>query len=135
VNLSEPGSERVMETLWAHGIGVEAGVWSVEDAQLLAALRVAPRCVRVLVEIDGLDEAEAACRLALEIDAALDAAGIAVDRLHHGFGPPTWAVIRQGLRLGRDVRVGLEDVLTLPDGAIARGNADLVAAAMDLARA
>jgi uncharacterized protein (DUF849 family) len=44
-------------------------------------------------------------------------------------------VIRQGLRLGHDVRVGLEDVLTLPDGTTARGNADLVAAAVDLSGA
>ena len=135
VNLSEPGSERVMETLWAHGIGVEAGLASVEDARLLGALGVAPRCVRVLVEIDSVDDSAAACRLAVEIDAALDAAGITVDRLHHGFGPPTWAVIRQGLRLGHGVRVGLEDVLTLPDGATARGNADLVAAAVELSGA
>jgi uncharacterized protein (DUF849 family) len=135
VNLSEPGSERVMEALWAHGIGVEAGLASVEDAQLLGALLVAGRCVRVLVEIDGLDHPASACRLALEIDAALDAAGVTAERLHHGFGPATWAVIRQGLQLGYDVRVGLEDVLTLPDGAPARGNADLVAAAVGLAGA
>jgi uncharacterized protein (DUF849 family) len=136
VNRSEPGCERVMEALWAQGIGVEAGVWSVEDAQLLGALRVAGRCVRVLVEIeDAAADPAAACLAAREIDSALDAAGVSADRLHHGFGAATWAVIRQGLALGRDVRVGLEDVLTLPDGTAARGNADLVAAAVALARA
>lgn len=135
VNLSEPGCEQVMEALWARGIGVEAGLSSVEDAQLLGALRVAGRCLRVLVEIDDAEDAVASCRLALEIDAALDGAGVTADRLHHGLGPPTWAVIRQGLQLGHEVRVGLEDVVTMPDGAAARGNADLVAAALALALA
>jgi uncharacterized protein (DUF849 family) len=92
--------------------------------------------VRVLVEIDsaGLPPV-AACRVAVEIEAALDAAGVTAERLHHGFGPATWSVIRQGLDLGRDVRIGLEDVLTLPDGAPAPGNAELAAAAVALARA
>ena len=135
VNLAEPGCERVMERLWSLGIGVEAGLGSVEDAQLLGALRVAARCVRVLVEIDSAGQAPvAACRVAVEIDATLDAERVTTERLHHGFEPATWAVIRQGLELGRDVRVGLEDVLTLPDGARAPGNAELVAAAVALAR-
>jgi uncharacterized protein (DUF849 family) len=136
VNLVEAGCERVMERLWSLGIGVEAGLRSVADAELLGALGVAARCVRVLVEIDGAGLAPAAaCRVAAEVDGALDAAGVTTERLHHGFGPATWAVIRQGLDLGRDVRVGLEDVLTLPDGAPAQGNAELVAAAVALARA
>ena len=33
---------------------------------------------------------------------------------------------------GIDVRVGLEDVLTLPDGSSAASNAELVAAAVEL---
>ena len=33
---------------------------------------------------------------------------------------------------GVDVRVGLEDVLVLPDGRVAAGNAELVAAAVAL---
>lgn len=134
VNLAEAGCERVMERLWSMGIGVEAGLRSVEDAQLLAALGVAARCVRVLVEVDSAGLAPpAAARVATEIDAALDAAGVTAERLHHGFGPATWAVVGQGLERGRDVRVGLEDVLTLPDGSVAPGNAELVAAAVALA--
>ena len=38
------------------------------------------------------------------------------------------------LARGRDVRVGLEDVLTLPDGRLARDNAELVATAVVLTR-
>lgn len=133
VNLSEPGCERVMEALWGLGIGVEAGVWSVADAELLGALGVAAGCLRVLVEID--DEArspDAAAVEAAAVDDVLDRAGYAGERLHHGHGTATWAVIRQALARGWAVRVGLEDVLTLPDGRPAAGNADLVAAAFGL---
>jgi uncharacterized protein (DUF849 family) len=45
------------------------------------------------------------------------------------WGPGTWAVLEAAAALGHDIRVGLEDVLTLPDGEIAPGNAELVAAA------
>ena len=44
-----------------------------------------------------------------------------------------WPVIEAMLARGRDVRVGLEDVLTLADGRPARDNAELVAAAVALA--
>ena len=78
-------------------------------------------------------EGAAAAATALEIDAALDRAGISAPRLHHGEGPACWPVLRQALALGRDIRIGLEDTLLLPDGAPARGNAELVAAAAGLA--
>jgi uncharacterized protein (DUF849 family) len=59
-----------------------------------------------------------------------DALGdLPVPQLHHGDGPATWAVIERALPAGRDIRIGLEDTLTLPDGQAAADNADLVAAA------
>jgi hypothetical protein len=58
--------------------------------------------------------------------------GLPVPQLHHGDGPATWAVIERALPEGRDIRIGLEDTLTLPDGRIAGDNADLVAAAFAL---
>jgi uncharacterized protein (DUF849 family) len=50
VNISEDGSVAVMEALLSAGIGVEAGVWSVEDAEALAASGLADRVVRILFE-------------------------------------------------------------------------------------
>jgi uncharacterized protein (DUF849 family) len=41
-------------------------------------------------------------------------------------------VIAAGAAAGHDVRVGLEDVLVLPDGAVAAGNAELVSAALEV---
>jgi hypothetical protein len=84
---------------------------------------------RVLVE-PRTENPEEAVRLAEEIDAALDDAGVKAPRLHHGVGPATWAVIDAAVPRGRDIRIGLEDVLTLPDGRRAPDNASLVVEAV-----
>ncbi len=115
VNLSEPGAVPVMRALLAAGVGVEAGVWSTSDAERLGASGLGDRLTRVLVEVmEGADAVAAAS--ALEIDGALDRAGFTAPRLHHGEGPACWPVLRQALVLGRDIRIGLEDTLVLPDG-------------------
>ena len=58
-----------------------------------------------------------------------------VPQLWHGYGARTWEVLTAGAAAGFDVRVGLEDVLVLPDGRIASGNAELVATAVNLIHA
>lgn len=128
VNLSEDGAGPVMEALLGQGIGVEAGVWSVDDAHRLARTGLQDRVVRILVEIinpAGDPETEA-----LAIDGALDQIGATAPRLHHGEGDATWAVLRQAQLLGRDARIGLEDTLALPDGSAAPSNEALVRAAL-----
>jgi uncharacterized protein (DUF849 family) len=130
VNLSEAGAELVMAALLDADIGVEAGVWSVEDAERLHAAGLAGRLLRVLVEIvhPVADPAAEARR----IDAALDDLGIHAPRLHHGEEGATWPVLRQAVALGRDTRIGFEDTLLLPDGERAESNERLVRAALDL---
>lgn len=128
VNLSEDGAGPVMKALLGQGIGVEAGVWSVDDAHRLARTGLQDRVVRILVEIinpAGDPEAEARA-----IDEALDQIGATAPRLHHGEGDATWPVLRQAQRLGRDIRIGLEDTLALPDGSTAPSNEALVRAAL-----
>jgi uncharacterized protein (DUF849 family) len=127
LNLSEPGWEELATLLAGRRIAVEAGLGSTVDAEALLAGSVRP--ARVLVEIDEELPAGEAVAAAAAIDAVLDAAGSWARRLHHGFGPATWAVMDAAAARGHDVRVGLEDVLTLPDGEPAPGNAALVAAA------
>jgi uncharacterized protein (DUF849 family) len=126
VNLGEPGAEAVMRALLAAGIGVEAGIWSVQDAEVLAATGLAGRLTRAMVEIvhDVPDPAAEA----REIDDALDRLGIDAPRLHHGERAATWPVLRQALRLGYDTRIGFEDTLELPDGSPAPSNEALVRA-------
>jgi uncharacterized protein (DUF849 family) len=79
--------------------------------------------LRALVEVDGgAEEARAI--------SALIPAG--VPQLWHGYEDRTWEVLSVGAAAGHDVRVGLEDVLRLPDGRVAQDNAELVAAAVEL---
>lgn len=125
VNLSEEGAAEVMRALTDAGVGIEAGVWSVADAERLAAIRPAPPLVRVLVEVmeGGPDEARA-------IEAALDRLGVEGPRLIHGEDDACWPVLRHARAHGRDTRIGLEDTLVLPDGTPAPGNAALVRVAL-----
>jgi uncharacterized protein (DUF849 family) len=132
VNLSEDGHREVMTALRGSGIGVEAGVWSVEDVGALAESGFAGALVRVLVEAEDHDAATAVARAAA-IDRALDHAGIDGPRLHHGAERATWVVLRRAVQAGHDIRVGLEDTLEREDGTPAAGNAELVAAAVALA--
>ena len=131
VNLSEPGAVQVMQVLLEAGIGVEAGVWTVADAELLVACGLAADVTRVLVE--PVDVApEHAVALVDSIHRALDDGGVAAPRLQHGDSAATWVLLGDAVRRGLDTRVGLEDTVELPDGSPAAGNAALVAAARAL---
>ncbi len=127
VNVSEEGADDVMRALLAAGVGIEAGVWSVEDAEALAASGVADRVTRVLVEPVGAGDG--ALAIVEAIHAALDAVGVTAPRLQHGDGDATWPLIEDAVRRGVDTRVGLEDTLHDPDRAVTAGNPSLVAAA------
>src|SRR5215218_2927092 len=48
VNLSEPGAAEVMRAVLDAGVGIEAGVSSVQDAERLAASGLGDRVTRVL---------------------------------------------------------------------------------------
>jgi uncharacterized protein (DUF849 family) len=134
VNLYEPGFAGVMWALLDDDIGIEAGIETEADVERLAGSGLAGRVMRVLVEVVD-SEPEEAARHALAIDRALDDMGVGAPRLHHGVGRATWAVVAQGARLGREVRVGFEDVRTLPGGQPAPDNAALVRAAKGLREA
>ena len=133
LNFTEEGWEDLAALLVRLDIGIEAGVWTAHDAETLAASGLAsgrhPAVRRVLVEPRS-ENAEEAVQLAAELDAALDAAGVGVPRLHHAEGAATWAVLDVAAARGHQLRVGFEDVLTLPDGRRAVDNAALVVEAV-----
>jgi uncharacterized protein (DUF849 family) len=131
VNVCEPGSTRIMEALLAAGIGIEAGVWTVEDADRLAATGLAHEVMRVLVEPVEAPDGEAVA-LVDAIHQALDDHGITAPRLQHGDGEATWTLVADAVRRGVDTRIGLEDTLHEPDGTSTTGNAALVRAARAL---
>jgi uncharacterized protein (DUF849 family) len=133
VNISEDGSREIMELLIERDIGIEAGVWTVEDAEALAASGLGNRVTRVLVEPGELQvggDIDAALALVAEIHATLNRHGITVPRLQHADGAVTWAVLEDALRRGIDTRIGLEDTLREPDGTRTTGNVSLVRAAI-----
>lgn len=133
-NQGEAGIGELCELLLARGVGVEAGLLSVEDARDFVDSGLTSRCRRVLIE--PLDEdAEVAVRHAAAMEETVLSAGIGLEQVHHGYGLACWAVNRRGLERGHGIRTGFEDVTVLPDGTEARDNADLVAAAARLIRA
>jgi uncharacterized protein (DUF849 family) len=132
-NFHEEGVLELCDLLHRLGIGIEAGISTVADAEALIASGWARHLVRVLVEPLDPEPADAVAE-AERVSVVLDRTEIDVRRLYHGFDAATWPVIEFGLDGGWDVRVGLEDTLQLPDGAAPSGNAELVAAVVAIAR-
>ncbi|WP_238439056.1 3-keto-5-aminohexanoate cleavage protein [Frankia nepalensis] len=131
VNVSEPGFAAVVESLLAAGIAVEAGVWSVADAEALAASGLAGHCARLLVEIINAPATDAE-NAATAVLTRLDDLRVPGPRLLHGEGPATWPLVALAGRLGLPTRIGLEDTLTDPAGRPAADNAALIHAARAL---
>ncbi|MBV9735683.1 MAG: 3-keto-5-aminohexanoate cleavage protein [Acidisphaera sp.] len=129
VNLAEAGAPAVIERLWRRGIGVEAGLTTIADAERLARLGLGGRALRVLIEI-AEPEPPAALALAGEIEVVLARAGLARPILLHGQEATVWPLVRRAAERRFSTRVGLEDGKALPDGAEAPDNAALVAAAL-----
>jgi uncharacterized protein (DUF849 family) len=123
VNLSELGWAGIARAALHAGIAIEAGLATPDQAAELRRSPFAHQVLRVLVVVDGgPEDAGAIAQLAPD----------GVPQLWHGYDTPTWEVLSAAGAAGIDVRVGLEDVLVLPDGRPAADNAELVAAAVTL---
>lgn len=131
VNVSEPGSTEIMKALIQAGVGIEAGVWTVEDAEQLAASGLGGHVTRIMVEPVAVSVAEAV-GLVEEIHRALDRLGLTAPRLQHGDGEATWMLLSDAVRRGLDTRIGLEDTLYEPNGERTVSNEALVRAAREL---
>jgi uncharacterized protein (DUF849 family) len=128
VNFNEEGAVPLAELLLSRGIGVEAGLSDLAGTQIFVKSGLAAKCLRMLVE--PFEPAVDSARKTFDsIDAALDEAGVKIPRLLHGMNETAWRMIDIAAERGYDTRVGFEDVLTLPDGSVAAGNAELVAEA------
>jgi uncharacterized protein (DUF849 family) len=133
VNLGEIGAPAVIERLHRRGVGVEAGLASVADAERLVRLDLMPLALRVLVEIEEQELAEAMAA-ADAILAVLARAGLRRPVLLHGLDATVWPFVERAAEQGFSTRVGLEDGRALPDGTTAPSNAALVAAAVAIMR-
>lgn len=129
INLNEEAVDELASLLLSRGIAIEAGVWVPEDVDRLAASSFAGRIMRVLIEAEDAT-GEAAVATTIAIEEALARYRITAPTVAHGYGLATWDVIRRCGELDRGFRVGLEDTEVLPDGAPAKDNAELVAAAV-----
>jgi uncharacterized protein (DUF849 family) len=122
VNWHEEGTEAIAAALLDKGVSVHAGIFSGTLAPgLFRRSPLAGRVVRILAEV---------MPPAIEVDTLLaELAGLS-PILVHGQDEAAWPVLRRAQALGLDTRIGLEDTLTLPDGAPAADNAALVRAAI-----
>jgi uncharacterized protein (DUF849 family) len=128
VNWHEPGSAELAAALLDLGIGVEAGLWTPAAVSSWLDWPDRRRCLRVLLEVvDDLPAPDAVAAAARLVEALGPEPGVPV--LLHGEDGSAWPVLREAGRMRLDARIGLEDVLVLPDGRPAPDNGALVAAA------
>lgn len=130
-NQGEPGIVELCEHLLERGVGIEAGLLKLSDAEAFVRSGLVDRCIRVLLEPLDLDPEEAT-RHAEAMERVLADAGVMLEQMHHGDGIASWAVCRRAITRGHGIRTGLEDTVVLPSGDRASDNADLVRAAVEM---
>lgn len=121
VNLSEPGSLSIWNVLKEKEIKPEAGIWTMDDAEIFVKNKLDQYCERALIEM-FFEEKEEAVLQANQISAFLKEHNNTLEQVHHGEGINTWAVIDNALEKDYGVRSGLEDTLALRNGERASGN-------------
>ncbi|MDT0570279.1 3-keto-5-aminohexanoate cleavage protein [Streptomyces sp. DSM 3412] len=131
VNWHEDGAATVATALLDRGIGIEAGIYSgTQAAQRFLSWPESHRVLRILAEITETSPqaaVHAAAGLLGELRSATKSS-----ILLHGEDNAAWAILQMAASLQLDMRIGLEDVLQLPDGTTAETNADLVHAALGI---
>jgi uncharacterized protein (DUF849 family) len=131
LNLGEDGWQQLAATLAQTGIGIEAGVWSVADADQLAGYQPPGGWLRIMVEVSGVSAAEAD-GYADEVLARLAVTAPGSRPLLHGEDDSCWPLVAHAGRLRLPTRIGLEDVTVGPAGQPVAGNADLVRLALEI---
>ncbi|TGZ11960.1 3-keto-5-aminohexanoate cleavage protein [Streptomyces rhizosphaericola] len=129
VNWHENGATDVAAALLERGVGIEAGIYSgTPAARRFLAWPESHRVLRILAEMTGPDPVDA---LHAAADLLGEVGSAATPVLLHGEDGAAWPVLRLAASRGLDTRIGLEDVLHLPDGTPAPDNAALVRAAYE----
>ncbi len=128
INFNEDGAIELAKLALERGIGIEAGIGSVEAAEPFLASGLEERCIRAMYEPEQQDFDEAMAVVA-QLESMLTAARVTIPRLLHGYNVTAWRMVDEARRRGWDTRIGFEDVLTLPRGGAAASNAALVSEA------
>ncbi len=129
VNFKEDGAVELAQLLLSRGMGIEAGLSDTLGAEILVASGLAASCLRILIEPQE-NSTDTALANVSAIEAALKAGGVNLPLLLHGLDATAWELLDAAAARGYDTRVGFEDILTLPSGAPAASNAQLVAEAV-----
>lgn len=128
VNFHEEGAVELAQQLLGRDVEVEAGLFHADAARVCVESGMAPRCLRLMLE-PGSGSLADVLRNVAEMEAVLDSAATTVPRLLHGSGAVSWPLVDEAARRGYQTRVGFEDTFELPDGRVARDNAEMVAEA------
>ena len=138
VNFSEDGALELAQLLFSRGVDVEAGLCDADAAQVFLKSGLAARCIRVLLEPQE-QEMEGALENVRAIEKVLEPLPVEPARpvpfLLHGTEATVWPMMEESIARGYGVRIGLEDTLVMPDGRVARDNAELVTEAVRRVRA
>jgi len=130
-NQGEHGIVELCHLLLERGIGIEAGLLTLDDVQAFVRSGLAGRCTRALIEPLDADPAEAVAHAAA-MEELLAAAEVGLEQVHHGDGVASFAVNARAVPRGHGIRTGLEDTTVLPDGQRAPDNAALVRIAAEM---
>lgn len=130
VNWNEEGAAALATACVERDIGIEAGIWTIDDARRFVEFGFAPHCLRALVE--PLEQQSAAA-LATAEEIVEILAPTELPLVVHGYERTTWPMLRWAVAHGHGIRIGLEDTLALEGGRAAKDNAELVRAARQLA--
>lgn len=131
VNFNEPGSVALAELLISRGVGVEAGLGSVLAVENLVGSKIGPRCLRALLEPEEQDMGAAVAVIGF-LEAFLNRGAVTIPRLLHGYEATAWDFVGLAAARGYDTRIGFEDTVVMPDGALAPGNEQILAEAVRL---
>ena len=125
VNFIEEGAAELSELLLSRGVDVEAGLSESRAAESFLASGLASRCIRVLFEPQE-QETNEALENVINMEQLLASGTCDNPRVLHGTEATTWPLLQEAMVRGYGVRIGFEDTLLLPDGRVARSNAELV---------
>jgi uncharacterized protein (DUF849 family) len=129
VNFSEKSAAETARLLYVLGIAVEAGLSDVESAESFLRIYNDAIYIRVLIEPQEQKMKEALKTVAA-IEEVLDGETIELPRLLHGTEATAWPMMDEAIARDYGVRVGLEDTLLMPDGKMAKDNAELLTEAV-----
>ena len=125
VNFIEEGAAELSELLLSRGVDVEAGLSEPLAAENFLASGLASRCIRVLFEPQE-QELNDALENVGRMEELLRSAACDNPRVLHGTEATAWPLLSEAILRGYGMRIGFEDTLVLPDGRVARSNAELV---------